>query len=206
MSKSTDNNILPEEIFSKGSPLLSKTFSESCVKFFMLQAHYRSVLDLSNEALLAAEKGYNKLIDAINILESFKDFSNKSDFDVKEWVNNCYKAMNDDFNTPILIAQIFDVVKFINLVKAEKANVKGDDLNEIKTKLNEFVFDVLGLEKNKSNIDDSKIKSLVDILIELRDKARNDKNFELSDKIRDDLKNAGISLNDSNGKTDFTIN
>ena len=101
MSKSTNNNILPDEIFDKGSPLLSKTFSESCVKFFMLQAHYRSVLDLSNDALLAAEKGFNKLMDAINILEGLKDFSDNSDFNTKEWVNNCYKAMNDDFNTPI---------------------------------------------------------------------------------------------------------
>ena len=114
--------------------------------------------------------------------------------------------MDDDFNTPILIAQIFDVVKFINLVKAEKAKIKASDLKDIKIKLSEFVFDVLGLEKNKSKTDNNKIKSVIEILIELRDKARNDKNFELSDKIRDDLKNAGIILNDNNGKTDFTIN
>ena len=83
MSKSTENNILPDEIFSSGSPLLSKTFSEPTVKFFMLQAHYRSVLDLSDDALLASEKGYNKIIDAINILENFKSYSDKTtDFDV----------------------------------------------------------------------------------------------------------------------------
>ena len=114
--------------------------------------------------------------------------------------------MNDDFNTPILIAQIFDVVKFINLVKTEKAGINKNDLKEIKIKLNEFVFDVLGLEKNKSKTSDDKIKSVIEILIELRDKARNDKDFELSDKIRDDLKNAGIILNDNDGKTDFTVN
>jgi len=171
----------------------------------MMQAHYRSILDLSSDALVASEKGYNKLMDAFDNLDNIK-VSNKTEFNVKNWISNCYKAMNDDFNTPILIAQIFDIVKFINLVKAEKAKIKASDLKDIKTKLNEFVFDVLGLEKNKSKTGNDKIKSVIEILIELRDKARNDKNFELSDKIRDDLKNAGIILNDSNGKTDFTIN
>ena len=206
MSKSTDNNILPEEIFSKGSPLLSKTFSESCVKFFMLQAHYRSVLDLSNEALLAAEKGYNKLIDAINILESFKDFSNKSDFDIKEWVNNCYKAMNDDFNTPILIANIFDAVKFINKVNQDKCNISKEDWEVLLRSINSFVFDVMGLQKSKlRNNENSKINDVIDVLLELRDDARKNKNYELSDKIRDMLKNKGISINDSDKDSSFTI-
>ena len=88
----------------------------------MMQAHYRSILDLSNDALLASEKGYNKLMDAVENLENL-DTSSKTDFDVKDWVNNCYNAMNDDFNTPILIAKIFDIVKFIILVKAEKAEI-----------------------------------------------------------------------------------
>ncbi len=205
MSKSTDNNILPEEIFLKGSPLLSKTFSESCVKFFMLQAHYRSVLDLSNEALLAAEKGYNKLIDAINILESFKDFSNKSDFDIKEWVNNCYKAMNDDFNTPILIANIFDAVKFINKMNQDKGNISKEDWEVLFRSINSFVFDVMGLQKSKRNNENSKINDVIDVLLELRNDARKNKNYELSDKIRDMLKNKGISINDSDKDSSFTI-
>ena len=206
MSKSTNNNILPDEIFSKGSPLLSKTFSESCVKFFMLQAHYRSVLDLSNDALLAAEKGYNKLIDAINILESLKDFSNNSDFDIKEWVNNCYKAMNDDFNTPILIANIFDAVKFINKVNQEKANISKEDWEVLLSSINSFVFEVMGLQKSKlPNNENSKINDVLDVIFELRDDARKNKNYELSDKIRDMLKNKGISINDSDKDSSFTI-
>ena len=206
MSKSTDNNILPEEIFSKGSPLLSKTFSESCVKFFMLQAHYRSVLDLSDDALLAAEKGYNKLIDAINILESLKDFSNNSDFDIKEWVNNCYKAMNDDFNTPILIANIFDAVKFINKVNQGKANISKEDWEVLLGSINSFVFEVMGLQKSKlPNNENSKINDVLDVIFELRDDARKNKNYELSDKIRDMLKNKGISINDSDKDSSFTI-
>ena len=205
MSKSTNNNILPDEIFSKGSPLLSKTFSEPCVKFFMLQAHYRSVLDLSNDALLAAEKGYNKLIDAVNILESLKDFSNKSDFDIKQWINNCYKAMNDDFNTPILIANIFDAVKFINKVNQEKANISKEDWKVLFRSINSFVFDVMGLQKSKGNNENSKINDVLDIILELRNDARKNKNYELSDKIRDMLKNKGISINDSDKNSSFTI-
>ena len=206
MSKSTNNNILPDEIFDKGSPLLSKTFSESCVKFFMLQAHYRSVLDLSNDALLAAEKGFNKLMDAINILEGLKDFSDNSDFNTIEWVNNCYKAMNDDFNTPILIANIFDAVKFINKVNQQKANISKGDWEVLLSSINSFVFEVMGLQKsNLTNNENSKINDVLDILLELRDDARKNKNYELSDKIRDMLKNKGISINDSNKDSSFTI-
>ena len=162
MSKSTDNNILPAEIFSKGSPLLSKTFSESCVKFFMLQAHYRSVLDLSNDALLAAEKGYNKLMDSIEILENFENFGDKTNFDVKEWVNKCYKAMNDDFNTPILIANIFEAVKFINKTNHENTSISKDDWEVLLCSLKSFVFDVMGLEKqNLAYNENSKINDVL---------------------------------------------
>ena len=172
----------------------------------MLQAHYRSVLDLSNDALLAAEKGYNKLIDAINILESLKDFDNKSDFDIKEWVNNCYKAMNDDFNTPILIANIFDAVKFINKVNQGKANISKEDWEVLLSSINSFVFDVMGLQKsNLPDNENSKINDVLDVIFELRDDARKNKNYELSDKIRDMLKNKGISINDSDKDSSFTI-
>ena len=206
MSKSTDNNILPSEIFSKGSPLLSKTFSESCVKFFMLQAHYRSVLDLSNDALLAAEKGYNKLMDSIEILENFKNFGDKTNFDVKEWVNKCYKAMNDDFNTPILIANIFEAVKFINKTNHENTSISKDDWEVLLSSLKSFVFDVMGLEKqNLAYNENSKINDVLDVLLELRNDARKSKNYELSDRIRNLLKNKGIKINDSDDKSSFTI-
>ena len=206
MSKSTDNNILPSEIFSKGSPLLSKTFSESCVKFFMLQAHYRSVLDLSNDALLAAEKGYNKLMDSIEILENFENFGDKTNFDVKEWVNKCYKAMNDDFNTPILIANVFEAVKFINKTNHENTSISKDDWRFLLSSLKSFVFDVMGLQKqNLPNNETSKINDVLDVLLELRNDARKSKNYELSDRIRDLLKNKGIKINDSDDKSSFTI-
>ena len=207
MSKSTGNNILPDEIFSSGSPLLSKTFSESSVKFFMLQAHYRSVLDLSNDALLASEKGFNKIIDAISILENFKDFSdNKTDFDIEKWVKECYDAMNDDFNTPILIANIFEAVKFINKIKSGIAKISEKDYNILSETISSFVFDVMGLKKtNILQKGDDKLDEVIDIILELRNDARKNKNFELGDKIRDMLKDKGISINDSDKNSSFTI-
>ena len=207
MSKSTGNNILPDEIFSSGSPLLSKTFSESSVKFFMLQAHYRSVLDLSNDALLASEKGFNKIIDAISILENFKDFSdNTSDFDIEKWVKECYDAMNDDFNTPILIANIFEAVKFINKIKSGIAKISEKDYNILSETISSFVFDVMGLKKtNILQKGDDKLDEVIDIILELRNDARKNKNFELGDKIRDMLKDKGISINDSDKNSSFTI-
>ena len=207
MSKSTGNNILPDEIFSSGSPLLSKTFSESSVKFFMLQAHYRSVLDLSNDALLASEKGFNKIIDAISILENFKDFSDSTnDFDIEKWVKECYDAMNDDFNTPILIANIFEAVKFINKIKSGIAKISEKDYNILSETISSFVFDVMGLKKtNILQKGDDKLDEVIDIILELRNDARKNKNFELGDKIRDMLKDKGISINDSDKNSSFTI-
>lgn len=207
MSKSTGNNILPDEIFSSGSPLLSKTFSESSVKFFMLQAHYRSVLDLSNDALLASEKGFNKIIDAISILENFKDFSDSTnDFDIEKWVKECYDAMNDDFNTPILIANIFEAVKFINKIKSGIAKISEKDYNILSETISSFVFEVMGLKKtNILQKGDQKLEEFIDIILELRNDARKNKNFELGDKIRDMLKDKGISINDSDKNSSFTI-
>ena len=172
----------------------------------MLQAHYRSVLDLSNDALLAAEKGYNKLMDSIEILENFENFGDKTNFDVKEWVNKCYKAMNDDFNTPILIANIFEAVKFINKTNHENTSISKDDWEVLLSSLKSFVFDVMGLEKqNLAYNENSKINDVLDVVLELRNDARKSKNYELSDRIRDLLKNKGIKINDSDDKSSFTI-
>jgi len=207
MSKSTENNILPDEIFSSGSPLLSKTFSESSVKFFMLQAHYRSVLDLSNDALLASEKGFNKIIDAIIILENFKDFSdNTTEFNIEKWVRDCYDAMNDDFNTPILIANIFEAVKFINKIKAGSEKISEKDYKILYETIVSFVFDVMGLKKtNILQKGNDKLDDVIDIILELRNDARKNKDFSLSDKIRDMLNNKGISINDSDKNSSYTI-
>ena len=207
MSKSSGNNILPDEIFYSGSPLLSKTFSESAVKFFMLQAHYRSILDVSNDALVASEKGFLKIIDAVNSLETFDNFEDQSDFDIEKWREECYDAMNDDFNTPILIANIFDAVKFINQVSNGKAKISKFDCDKLLSVLNSFMFEIMGLEKNiKSKKVNDKTNEILEILLKLRDDARLNKNYELSDKIRDMLNNKGIATNDSENNTSYSIN
>ena len=207
MSKSSGNNILPDEIFYSGSALLSKTFSEPVVKFFMLQAHYRSVLDISNDALIASEKGFSKILDAINVLELFEKFNDQTDFNIEKWREKCYEAMNDDFNTPILIANLFDAVKFINQLNNGKARISKSDCKNLLQILNSFVFEILGLEKNIKSIKvNDKTNDVIEILIKLRDEARLNKNYELSDKIRDMLNNKGIVINDSETNSSFSIN
>ena len=206
MAKSTGNNILPGNILSGNNKILKKPFSASVVRFFILQAHYRSVLDFSSEAIEASEKGFNKLMEAQKSLSNLKS-SSTSDFNISKWLEKCYEALNDDFNTPILIAELFNAVKFINQVKSDKATISNEDLNTLQKKFNEFIFDILGLEnKNTSNSSNDKLDSAVNLLIELREDARLNKNYALSDKIRDDLSKNGITLNDSNNETTYSIN
>jgi len=206
MAKSTGNNILPGDILSGNNSILNKPFSSSVIRFFILQAQYRSVLDFSSEAIEASEKGFNKLMEAQKSLSNLKS-SSTSDFDIDNWVTNCYNALNDDFNTPILIAELFNSVKFINQVKMGKSKISVNDLKIIQEKFNEFVFDILGLElNNDSNSNSDKLDSAVGLLIELRNEARLNKNYGLSDKIRDDLSKGGITLNDSNNETTYSIN
>ncbi|MGB5461008.1 MAG: DALR domain-containing protein, partial [Eudoraea sp.] len=205
MAKSTGNNILPNEIFTGNNSILSKAFSPSVVRFFMMQAHYTSILDLSNEALLASEKGYQRLMEAITGLDGLNTGAN-SDFDIKEWRQKCYDAMNDDFNTPILIANLFEGVKHINLIKEGKEQLSEEDKKILIETMNSFVFDVLGLEnKNDSGKDSEKLSGVVELLIQLRNEARANKDFGTSDKIRDQLAALGVQLKDSKEGTTFSV-
>lgn len=204
MAKSTGNNILPGEIFTGDSPFLSKGFSANVARFFMMQAHYSSVLDFSDDAILAAEKGYNRLMEA---LEGFADITPaaKSTIDVAAWKQACYDAMNDDFNTPILVAQLFEAVRYINLLKTGAETLTATDLEALHTAVRAFLFDVLGLKDEKESADESgKIEGLVQMLIGMRNAARADKNFALSDQIRDQLLGLGIQLKDGKDGTTFT--
>ena len=206
MAKSTGNNILPGDIFSGNNDKLSKAFSPSVTRFFMMQAHYRSILDFSSDALEASEKGHHKLMEAINILSSLTT-STATSFDLKKWISDCYNAMNDDFNTPILIAELFGVVKFINQVKDGKATITKSDLELLSTTINAFVFDVLGLIGiSETNDSSNKLSDTVEVLINLRAEARANKDFALSDKIRDELEAVGIQLKDGKDGTSFTVN
>ncbi|APY11795.1 cysteine--tRNA ligase [Seonamhaeicola sp. S2-3] len=206
MAKSTGNYILPGEIFTGENPNITKAFAPGVARFFMLQAHYRSILDFTNEGLLAGEKGFNKLMDAIGMLEKLNT-SKTSSIAIDAWKQKCYDAMNDDFNTPVLIANLFEGVKYINQIKEGSQTVTTEDLNTLKDTIKAFTFDILGLENSTlSNSDDDKLSGAVDVLIKLRQEARANKDFALSDKIRDKLAEVGIILKDGKDGTTFSVN
>ena len=205
MAKSTGNNILPREILTGENTILSKAFSASVTRFFMLQAHYRSILDFSDDAIVAAEKGYKRLMEAMSSLESIPAAA-QSTLNIAEWKQLCYDAMNDDFNTPILIAQLFEGVRFVNVLKEGKETLTTEDAKLFSNAMNAFVFDVLGLEDEKtSDGNNDKLEGTVNLLIAMRKQAREDKNFALSDQIRDQLLALGIQLKDGKEGTTFSL-
>lgn len=206
MAKSTGNNILPNEIFSGENTILSKPFSPSVTRFFILQAHYRSILDFSNDALEASEKGYYRLMEAIQMLDRLP-VADKSSVDIATWIQSGYDAMNDDFNSPILIAQLFEAVRYINLIKDGKEQITATDLSLFTASLNAFVFDILGLENvtNEGSNQNQKLNGVVELLIQLRAEARANKDWALSDKIRIELESLGIQLKDGKDGTTFTL-
>lgn len=207
MAKSTGNNILPNEIFTGDNPNLEKGFAPTVARFFMLQANYRSILDFSNEAMLASEKGFHRLMDAYHLLDNLET-GGKSDFNVVEWRQKCYDAMNDDFNSPILIAQLFEAVKQINVIKDGKAGISSEDLELLKKTMNDFIFEVLGLVDTKEAADNdfgNKLSGTIELLIKLRAEARANKDFATGDKIRDELIALGIQLKDGKEGTSFSL-
>ncbi len=203
MSKSTGNTLLPGELFSGKNDLLSKAFHPMVVRFFMMQAHYRSVLDFSSEALTASEKGFVKLMTAIADLNSLK-ISDSSSENVDAMISNFYSAMNDDFNTPVMIAHLFEAVTYINKVKDGNATIFSTDHKKLKTAIDGLVFDVLGLTEIKS-ADDSKLNAVMEIILEIRKKARENKDWATSDLLRDRLAEAGIQIKDSKEGVTYSI-
>lgn len=206
MSKSTGNSILPQELFSGENDFMEKAFSPSIVRFFMMQAHYRSVLDFSNDAILAAEKGLNRLREAIGLIDHLK-ISETSTVDIKAWVHKCYAAMNDDFNTPILVAELFEGTRIIHSINEEKESINQKDLETFEKTIKAFLYDVMGI-KSSDAVEDAKSTSHIDaamkLIIDLRATARARKDWETSDKIRDELQAAGIQLKDGAEGTTYT--
>ena len=210
MSKSTGNTLLPEELFSGNNQLLNKAYSPMVVRFFMLQAHYRSVLDFSSDALNAAEKGFNKLMEAKRILNQTKHIKSAQNEDLEKAIKSlcldCYKHMNDDFNTPKTIATLFEIVTLINskLSAASFGMISEDLFKELKATVNGFIEDVLGIKDQKKE-NESLSEGLIDILLKMRNEAKKNKNYALSDQIRDQLIALGIVIKDSKEKTTYTI-
>lgn len=198
MSKSAGNGFLPRELFTGDHPLLKKGYSPMAVRFFMLQAHYRSTLDFSNEALDAAEKGYRRLMNAIALLDKIVPAKQSNiDINLEELRTRCYAAMDDDFNSPVLIAELFEVVRLINSIYDGKQQADENTLNSIKQLMNDFVFDILGLRDDQLGADSESVEKLMDLIIKLRNEAKQNKDYATSDRIRNELAAIGIQLKDS---------
>ena len=204
MSKSTGNYILPMQLVTGENDFFEKPFHPAVVRFCFLQAHYRSVLDISNDAMLASEKGFNRLVEALKTLEVIAS-KKSSSVNIEELEAKLYTAMDDDFNTPILIAHLFDAVKMINSIKDGSESIAAEDLERLKAMMNGFVHDVLGLDTEEINEGSDKLNGVVKMLIEMRNQARVDKNWALSDQIRDQLSALGIQLKDGAEGTTFTF-
>lgn len=206
MGKSLGNFITLDELFSGKHELLEQEYSPQVVRFFMLQAHYRNPLDFSNKALQAAEKGLNRLLNGMKKLEKIKA-SEKSSKNINGLIKKGFDALNDDLNSPILISHLFEIVKIINAADAGKEKIGKEDLNELKKVLPEIVYDILGLEnlKDKNESSSDKTDEVIKLLLELRLEAKKEKNFQLADKIRDRLKDTGITVKDTQDGFEWTI-
>lgn len=204
MSKSTGNTLNPAELISGNTDKLEKGFTTSVVRFFMMQAHYGSQLDFSNDALMAAEKGYRRLMEGFKKLQLL-EAGGDCDFKVQPWRQACYDAMNDDFNSPILISQLFDAVRFINGAKTEACGLSQADLTLLKEIFKAFTIDVLGLESPDAQGNSAVLEAAMETLIYLRNHARADKNWALADQIRDRLAESGIQLKDGAEGTSYSV-
>lgn len=199
MGKSLGNFITLDELFSGNHPILEKAYSPVCIRFFILQAHYRSPLDFSNEALQAAEKGLERLFKAVAVLKELHP-AEQSTIDVPVLKEKCYAAINDDLNTPVLIAHLFDGVKMINSVNDGKASVNAADLEILTELYTIFVFDILGFKAENSAVDTVKedvLADVVNLLLNLRVEAKMNKDWATSDKIRISLTGMGFEIKDT---------
>jgi cysteinyl-tRNA synthetase len=205
MGKSLGNFITLEQLFSGEHAALEKAYSPMTIRFFILQAHYRSTLDFSNEALQAAEKGLDRLMNAYSLINSLKP-GEKSTSDVKQLKQYCYDAMNDDFNSPIVIANLFEGVRIINSVYNSLETITEEDIAIMKNTFDVFVSQVLGLKEEASKeSSDAKVDGLMGLIIELRKNARTQKDFATSDKIRNELSSLGIVLKDTRDGTSWEV-
>ena len=206
MGKSLGNAMTLKQFFAGDHKLLEQPYSPMTVRFFILQAHYRSTLDFSNEALQASEKGLEKLLSAVKTLDSLS-FGKTSSFSVKDFKKKCFDALNEDFNTPVMISYLFEGVKHINLIKDGKESLTEADLNELKKLYNDLCFEILGLKDESTQNDNSEkvIGNLVDMIQQLRKTAKQEKNYALSDKLREDLNRAGVKIKDTKDGYEWSL-
>ena len=204
MGKSYNNFINLSEFFEGSHKLLTQAYTPMTIRFFILQAHYRSTVDFGNEALQAAEKGLARLTEAVKGLERITPAKTTTIEGIKELRGKCYEAMNDDLNTPIVIAHLFDGARIVNTLLDKKATVTAEDLEELKSVFHLFMYEVLGLKEETANNEarEEAYGKVVDMLLEQRMKAKANKDWATSDKIRDELAALGFEVKDT--KDGFT--
>ncbi len=201
MSKSLGNSFLPEELFSGNHSLLNKGYSAMTVKFFMLQAHYRSTLDFSNEALEASEKGFRRMMNAFALAPNLTA-SESGEIEIEPLKQRCYEAMDDDFNSPVLIAELFEVCRIVNSIQDKKLKIDQHNLELLQQLLQQFVTDVLGLKDESAASDE--LPKVLDFVINLRSEAKLNQDYATSDKIRQGMQKIGYQLKDSKEGTSWT--
>ena len=210
MAKSEGNGFTPEELVTGNHKLLDKGYSPMTVRFFMLMGHYASTLDFSNEALQAAEKGLSKLEKAMETLSKLNPSAGEGTFDVESFENRCRAAMNDDFNTPILIATLFEGVKAINGAAAGLVALRAEDITSLQKTFQSFLREVLGIQSEKGSQEkqsnNSESEALLDLIVTMRTKAKANKDWATADKIRDVLSAYGITIQDSKDGSSWTRN
>ena len=207
MGKSYGNFINLDEFFNGTHKLLTQAYSPMTIRFFILQAHYRSTVDFSNEALQAAEKGLGRMMDAVNGLEKITP-SATSSVDVKAVREKCYEAMNDDLNTPIVIAHLFDGARMINNIIAGNDTITAEDLKDLKETFHLFCFDILGLKEENDSNEEREVAfgKVVDMLLEQRMMAKANKDWATSDKIRNELTALGFEIKDGKEGSEWKLN
>ncbi len=198
MARSLGNFITLEELYSGNHEMLQQSYSPMTIRFFILQAHYRSTIDFSNEALQASEKGLERLMAAVETLKLLT-VSDQSTVDVDPLKEKCFIALNDDLNSPIAIAHLFDGVKMINSIKAGIEKITQTDLNKLQTFFQTMVFDILGLKaETETKADNNEIlQGAVDLLLQLRMEAKASKDWGTADKIRNELNTLGVEIKDT---------
>ncbi|MFI3331458.1 MAG: cysteine--tRNA ligase [Rikenellaceae bacterium] len=204
MGKSLGNFITLDELFSGSHALLEQAYSPMTIRFFVLGAHYRSTLDFSNDALQAAEKGLDRLMSAVDTLNKISP-SATSTVNVSELMERFVEAMNDDLNSPIVLAVLFDWVKTINQLFDKSQSISAQDLEQLKADFNHIIFDVLGLKNEKSDAVSDKLPALVEMLLEFRQTAKANKDWASSDLIRNRLQEIGIKVKDRKDGYDWEL-
>ena len=204
MAKSLGNGILIQEMFEGKHHLLDQAYSPMTLRFFLLQAHYRSTLDFSNEALKAAEKGFQRLMNGVRILEELTP-SSDSDYNVNEWRKKLYDQLNDDLSTPQVIATLFEAVKKINEIAANRLKISEKDLEILKTTFKLFVFEILGFVSEKTE-NNHTLDGIMDLVLEIRNTAKQNKDWDTADKIRKQLKESGVEIMDDKNGSTYRIN